>query len=805
VNLVDKRAALMFGCALVALGSAQSAFAQATAPSPETTASPEQPAADSDQTQASAGQQPAAGQAMGADIIVTAQKRAERLLDVPSSVTSVDTEALIDQNLVQMQDYANRIPGLQVTGGEVADISLRGVTTGGTVNPTVAILIDDIPYGSSTYLGAPPIPDLDPGLLQRIEVLRGPQGTLYGASSLGGLIKFVTRDPSTTEFFGRVEIGVASVQDGDTGYSTRAFVNVPIMADRIGLSVSGFYRRDPRWIDTLVGATEPPGRVGPGPVTGGTLFRDANENKVWGGRAALLIRPIDALTITLSALRQKGESQGGGGALICSLCGPVGFPEVTTDRRYSNVDLRTTLAGVDPSTEPSTSDIGLYSIRMNLDLGFGEVTSISAWGRNRISTVNDATSGFGSILDFDLGFPGTPVYPTEGKYTFGEPNSTNKFTQEVRLAGSVGTFDYLVGVFHTDEDTNFQQVIERLGPDPVVTVYSGSNLSTYKEDAVFGNLTWHATEKLELQVGARYAANDQKYNIVEVIDHPAQVLFGPGANRLFESSEKAFTWHVTPSYKFNPDVMAYIRVATGYRPGGPNTETPGAAPTFGNDSVINYEAGLKGSFFNRVLTLDTALFQINWKDIQLQNTAIPSQFIFFENGNEARVRGLEMAASVRPYRGISIDGNMTLLDAKLTEDLDRSTPDVQRLFGEAGDRLPFSPKFSANIGARYDFALSDALDAYAGVNLSYVGSRMGAFNQDTPAIRLQRPRIPSYSVVDLNAGLTLHNRWKLNFFARNVFDKKGFVGIGTGNGTLPRATGQLIRPRMIGVIASTDF
>lgn len=775
--------------ALGGLSAASVATAQEAAPKATDVSSP--------------GQQPTSAGEFGGEIIVTAQKRDERLIDVPTAVTSVAASSLIDQNLVQMTDYAARIPGLQVSGGRTENISLRGITTGGLSNPSVATLIDDIPYGSSTYLGRAPIPDLDPGTLERIEVLRGPQGTLYGASSLGGLVKFVTKEPSTKDFSGRAEIGANMVEDGGEGWSARASLNIPIMADRIGLSVSGFYRNDPRWIDTLAGGAEPDGRVGPGPVTGGTLFKNANKNENWGGRVALLLRPVDGFTVTLAAVRQKGDSRGGGATAICSLCGTTDLSEVTFDRRYSNVNLRT-VVGLSPFAGGSTRDLGLYSVRMNLELGDHQITSISAWGRNRETSLTDG-SFISESLDVDLGFPGTPVYATPGDYQFGAPISTNKFSQEIRISTSNSVFDYIAGVFYTTENSLNSEAIFRRGPAPIVTVYEGRNRSSYKEKAVFGSATLHATDKLDLQIGARYGDNKQTYDVQSIIDPVAQPVLGPNEQNSFRSKENIFTWLISPSYHFTPDVMGYLRVANGYRPGGPNTQTPGAEPTFDSDTVINYEAGLKGYFLNRAVTLDATIFQIDWKDIQLQNTSLPSQFLFFVNGNKARARGMELAATVRPTKGLSIDGNFTILDAKLTEDLDRSTEEVQRLFGQAGDRLPSSAKFTANIGAQQSVDLSGSTEGYLGFNLTYVGSRLGPFNQDTPDILLQRPVVPSYTSLDLRAGLTIQKTWKLNVYVRNLFDEKGFESVGTSNGTQPRATAELIQPRTIGFTASVDF
>lgn len=711
-------------------------------------------------------------------IVVTAQKRTERLLDVPVAVSAVSSESLISQNLSSVRDFYTRVPGIQLSGRTTQDISLRGISAGGVTNPTVAILIDDVPFGSSTFLGRPPIPDLDPAVLQRVEVLRGPQGTLYGASSLGGLIKYVTRDPSTTEWRARAEIGASTVADGGTGWTTRGSLNIPIVDDRIGATVSGFYRDDPRYIDSLT-------------PTGATI-RNANKNVVWGGRAALSVKATENFTITGSALIQRRDYAGSESIDVCSSCDilPATPTSVIFDAR-STPNVRTALAAVVPGKEKQE----LYTARALLDLDGVQVVSISAWGHSDRQSTDDDTGTFG-FLD--------SVYGPGGIYLFGEPNKTHKFSQEVRLSTSARGIDVLGGAFYTNERSSIVQLLDRAGTGPNVTTYAGSNLSTYKEMALFGDATVHLSEKLSVQVGGRYAVIDQTYRVFSVVDGPAQAIFGPGEDELFKASEKAFTWLVTPTYKFTPDMMVFARIASGYRPGGPNTQTPGAARTFGKDTVINYEIGFKGQFFDRRLTLDTSIFQIDWDDIQLQNTALPSQFVFFENGKKARSRGLEFAGSYRPWSGMTIDTNATILEAELTQTLDRSTATVQRLRGVAGERLPFSAKTSFNIGAQQDFPIAEDLVGYVGFNVSYVGNRMGLFNQDSAQAAISRVKLPAYTAVDLRGGLEINDRWKINIFAKNLFDKKGVVSGTTGNGTrLPEAV--FIPPRTIGAILSVEM
>jgi len=229
------------------------------------------------------------------EVVVTAQKREERLQDVPVPVTAISGDTLVNSNQLLLQDYYASVPGLSLTPTTASSLilAIRGVTTGQT-NPTVGVTVDDVPYGSTTLLGGGTVvPDIDPGDLARVEVLRGPQGTLYGASSMGGLLKFVTADPSTDSVGGRIQAGLSGVQNGaDIGYNVRGSVNLPIN-DTLAVRASAFTRRDPGYIDNPV------------------LHVDGiNEARINGGRLSALWRPLEDFTLKLSALYQESKSDG---------------------------------------------------------------------------------------------------------------------------------------------------------------------------------------------------------------------------------------------------------------------------------------------------------------------------------------------------------------------------------------------------------------------------------------------------------------------------------------------------------------
>ena len=665
------------------------------------------------------------------DIIVTAQKRSERLLDVPVAVTAVSTAALLARNLVQVRDFYATVPGLSYAGGSgQTTLALRGVTTSLAGNPTVGVTVDDVPFGSSSALGygGRLSPDLDPSTLDRIEVLRGPQGTLYGASSLGGLLKYVTTAPSTTEWSGRAEAGASFVDHGSEGWSTRGSINAPVLTDRVGLSLSGFYRRDPGYIDNV-----------------STGKSDWNTARAHGGRAALLIKPAEDVTVLLSALMQNLDGKGS--------------PNIEVSPGYMPLAGQLATAA-SQSDDLFSTRLRLFTGRITADLGFGELTSITAYGENRYRASPDQSVRFAGLLGA-FGLAGN-------RAVLANSFRTDKFSQEVRLASAGdGGLDWLVGSFYTKEKTLGLQTLDALNRTSgalVQRLLTASFPSNLEELAGFADLTYKITDKLDIQVGGRYSHNRQDY---------VEVATGPLAGDpipLSRSSDNSFTWLVTPRYKFSADTMAYVRVASGYRPGGPNSNVGNIPRSYDPDTTVNYELGLKGTTLDRLVTYTASLFWIDWKDIQLAQTDPATQFLYFTNGSGARSRGAEVEVSIRPWRGMILAGNAAYTDAELTRGLPGSATPGQQV-GNAGDRLPYAAKFAANLNADQEFDLGNGLAASLGGSVSYLGKRLGTFASapDTP-----RGTAPAFTTFDLRGGVEYRGiRWSL--YVRNLSDKRGYT------------------------------
>ena len=554
-----------------------------------------------------------------AEIIVTAQKRTERLQDVPVPVTSISAEKLVESNQFRLEDYYSSVPGLNLSTngvGGAAVVAIRGVTTGGgsVVNPTVGILVDDVPFGSSTGLGGGnSYPDIDPSDLARVEVLRGPQGTLYGTSSLGGLIKFVTADPSTDGFSGRVASDVSTTYNADgPGYGGRAAVNVPI-SETLAVRASGYARRDSGYVDN--------------PVYG---LRGVNWDNAAGMLASALWSPSDVFSLKLGALLQN-----------------------TTARGLAYVSIAPGLGDLQQNTLPGAGqvdrDYKVFSAVVRAKLGGVDLTSISGYAINSLFDTYDYTQVYGSFLTPYFGGAGTIQY---------EHNKTEKPTQEIRLSGHAGTLiDWLVGGVYTHENTSYIQDLE--SADSSTGAILGSavqfNFPTlYTEYAAFTDLTVHFTDRFDVQIGGRESHITQRYN--ETDSGPAiPSFYGTPSPYIFpqtDTSDNAFTYLLTPRFRLSSDLMLYARIASGYRAGGPNPSAAafGLPLSFSPDKTKNYEIGVKASIPNFPLSVDASIYRIDWQDIQL-TAATPNGLGYISMAVVPRAKGSSLRSSQSPFMG----------------------------------------------------------------------------------------------------------------------------------------------------------
>ncbi|WP_167762432.1 TonB-dependent receptor [Brevundimonas intermedia] len=692
------------------------------------------------------------------DVIVTAQKREERASDTPLSLSVLTGETLQATGATQLSDFAATVPGLSFTSNGVGQgqVNLRGVTTGLNVSPTVGIYVDEVPYGSSTSFAGAAQLALDVGLfdIERVEILRGPQGTLYGASTMGGLLKYVTKAPDPAGFGGGLRAGVNATAHGGVGYDLAGALNAPFAGDTAAVRLNGFYTKDAGFIDNLTLGEE-----------------DANTSEVFGGRVDVLFNPTDDLSVRLTAFAQDIKRDGSGS---------VDVNPATNEPVDGEYDQRR-------FSEPFTQDFRLASAVVNYDFGPAQLTSVTSYQTSDINHVTDVSALYVPLLGgFGFALGSTPLV---------KEVDTDKFTQEARLAGSWGAIDWIAGGFYTREKSFQLQTLPATdvtgAPFPILLL-NAELPSLYEETAAFGTATWHVTDRLDLSGGLRYAKNEQTYEQIA-----SGLLVAPAPKR--SSSENVTTYLANAKYRLNDRSIAYLRYATGYRPGGPNmvsndpvTGEPLAPPTFDSDSLESYEAGYKVSTADGRFGLDASIYLIDWTDLQI--VALRNGVGVVANASEAAIKGAELTVTARPVPALTLVGSLSLMDAQLEAD----SPD---LGGQKGDALPDAPDVTLALSADYAFSLG-GYDADVGATVRYVDDRVASFDQSPGSPQHQ---LPDYTTVDLRAGVDF-GQVRAQLYVRNLFDEFGELSAVT---SFSVAGGPIqitpLRPRTIGLTLSRRF
>ncbi len=710
------------------------------------------------------------------EIVVTATKRTENLQDVAESVSVISGTALQEQSRAQLSDYLAYTPGVAVSttgsAGQSA-ITIRGIAPLAS-NSKVATYIDEAPLGSSgiwAQSGGLTL-DLLPFDLNRLEVLRGPQGTLYGASSMGGLLKYVLTTPDTTTFSGAFAVDGSGVQGAhEPGESVMAHVNLPILQDILATSLSGFYKYTPGFIDNAY-----------------TGSRDTNDLRQYGGRVGLFWKPADNLTVKLNGLWQTTQSADDA---LESFANPTVAPTVATQPSLvSDGTGFGRLTANKAFLEPFNNRVRFYSGTVDWDLGFADFVSATSWSRLSSEQTVDQTLAFGEFPEL-LGLsPGV----ANAHLHF----DLRKFTQELRLTSpQSNAVSWQIGAFYTNERQSNVQVVDSfdIAYQPIADLAPHSlyvNIPTkYREYAAFGDVTWKITSVFDVTGGVRYSKNKQDFDYTE-----SGALLGlpqspPITLPPVPSAEANTTWMSNARYHFSSDVMTYFRVATGYAPGGANTPYPGVPQaTVGAERLTSYEVGLKAEFLQRRALLDVAVFHIDWRDIQLN--ALLNGISYSTNGGTARSDGIELSSSYSPFQGLTFGLNTAYTDAHLTSlNADVSTPFI------LGSQLQNVPKWTVSGTADYGWNLSSKWVAHIGGGVRWTDHETGI----QQAGGLPYFVLPSHTIVDANSSI-VSGPWTLRIFANNLTNSRahsfGLIDQSAVTGAIQQIDYTLIQPRTIG-------
>ncbi len=715
------------------------------------------------------------------EVIVTAQKRAESLQDVPLSIQAIPTERLEQLHVASFADYAKFLPSLSYqSGGQsggpgFSRAYMRGVATGGDgvhsgSLPSVGTYLDEQPI--TTIQGALDVHIYD---VERVEVLAGPQGTLYGASSQSGTIRIITNKPDPAGFAAGYDLEANSVSDGDTGYLVQGFVNMPISSNA-AIRLVGWGRHDAGYIDNVPGTVTYP-------TSGVTINNTArveenyNDADTYGARAALKIDLNDTWTVTTGVMGQKQSINGSYGYRTSADLDITRFNPESTEDRWMQAAL--TVQGKFASFDVVYA--GSYLNRKD------EVQSDYV----DYSFYYDDCCGYGSYIFNDNG---DYIDPTQ--YILGK-DRYDKQSHELRISSTTdGRLQYVAGLFAQDQSHDIEQryVINDIATSIEVTGWDDTwwlteQVREDKDYALFGELTYDITDKLSVTGGIRFfesrnsivgflgfgLTNDFTSATGEKSCNPLlgpapSVNGGPCTNLNKSVKDTGNSPKLNFTYRFDDQRLVYATYSEGFRPGGINRRL--AFPAYQPDFLTNYEVGWKTAWAGDSLRFNGALFHQDWEDAQFaflgQNSL--TQIV---NAGSARIRGVEADLLWAATDNLTLIGGVSFIDAELTdnfcEDLVNGAP-VDNCASPAavpGTELPVTPDFKANLSARYNFSLG-AFDAHVQGAMVYSGSRWPDLRSTQRAIL---GREPSYTIADFTFGIE-NDAYSVELFVNNAFDKR---------------------------------
>jgi outer membrane receptor protein involved in Fe transport len=693
-------------------------------------------------------------------IIVTAEKRSEDIQNVPISISVIDESTLENLHATQLSDYAGYLPGFTVVSAGApgqASLGVRGITPL-SAGSTVATYIDETPLGTSSNYGGGSnnVLDLLPYDFQSLELLRGPQGTLYGAVALGGVLRYVTRPPDLNESWWRFGADTFSTEGGsDLGFGGRFGFNTPLVPGKLALSASIARQDSPGYIDN---------------VRTGKKDQDAYTQQA--AHASLLWQADENLSVRLQAILSKNDADSGAS---------TGLDPITLKPTHGDLENDNYIP------EPYKKDTDYYNATVNWDLGFADFVSSTSYAETTQHNTLDASLVYGIVFPlFGLPDPGISAVRYDLKLY--------KTTQEFRLAShDDGPVEWLLGAFYTNENSTQNQAASAQfldyssipGLDPLAVI---ALPSTYKEYALFGDLTYKFNATFDVTGGVRFAHNKQTFQ-----EHTSGALTGV-VDLVGDSAEDVTTWSFSPRMHLSADQMLYLRIATGYQPGGPNIALPGVPLSVDASTLTNYEVGWKALFDDNRVMLDAAVFDIEWDKIQV--TAQASGVGYLANGGTARSRGLEFSSMYAPMPGLRLGFNGAWTDAVLTEA-------IPSLGGLDGDRLPAIPKWAMSATADWSFPAWSGWDGRVGGGLRYVGDSFSGVEHATSTYPQD-----SYTVLDLNADVS-NERWTIRMYIKNLTDKRVYTSLSSlpnaATGEVEKVNGVPLQPRTIGISFDAKF
>jgi iron complex outermembrane receptor protein len=700
------------------------------------------------------------------EVIVTATKRNENVRDIPVAMSALTGADLAASNANSLSDYITRVPGVVFNDYQpgISEVVIRGVsattyheqgqTTVGYYLNEVVLVEPGFPIG---------IPDIDTFDLDRVEVLRGPQGTLFGSSALGGLVNYIARtaDPKKFDSAAQALLGSGKNQSGDVNYAIKGMVNVPLIDDKLAVRVTALQRFDAGYLDNP-----------------GTGVNGSNDFRTRGLRTSVVFTPSDTTKITFLSAYQDTQLD---------------------DQTY--VTLGTYLRDT-PRAEPQKTDFWLSSLRLDQDLQFATLTVLGSYDKKNNTTV--FTYPYAYVTGVTTG--------AAAAYDIGKADAKIK-TIEARLASKGdGPWRWLIGSSYMRADKFSADHIYQQGAAAFIDAnpgdfggYPGSVLApgdsiygyiadtSNKDFGVFGELSFRPVKQIELSVGGRYFDTKNSATITNAAGSLGAGSFTP-ADTTFGTTQKegGFTPKATVAYRPNGSSLLYVTYSEGFRVGGPNPNAAilaGIPKSYQSDTVKNYEIGTKLTLLDHRLLLDLTAFHLDWKNIQARLfTDAPYYYSYVTNAGSAKIDGLEFSVAYQLNHWVNFSTNGTYQNARLSTFL----PDTFAVGGgyPAGTTLPGSSKWSIANNLKFQFA---EVRGAPGLELAhrYLSRAPVAFGNPPPAER------GNFNVFDLRAFIGIGDNYRVLAFVDNLLDKYGVLNAPFSTQTVP--AGSIIRPRTYGL------
>ncbi len=759
-------------------------------------------------------------------IIVTATKRDANLQDIPFSINAQTADDIQKTGATSLEDLSRNVAGLTIQnlGPGQSQVSIRGVSAGQIVRDQpgvkeqVGVYLDESVISLSLFT-----PDLDLFDLNRVETLRGPQGTLFGSGSVGGTVRYITNQPKLGTTEGAVEGNVNLVDGDDFGGHLKGAINAPL-GDKAAIRAVGYYTQYGGFINAR--------------REGGGVTEDINDGERYGGRIALTFEPSESLSITPRVIYQKISTDGFNRQEVFNLYAnpfTTTRPAVTFNEREQHLLLQ---EGFEDETIIADATI---------KVGFGgvDLTSVSSYTDRNILVSRDASALTGSV-SVDLGFPTAGVLLPSN---LADTTKVQSFTQEVRLSSNgEGPFQWVLGGFYSNTDRDYAQRLPTPGYDaftdarfgagtsagtangfPLNSPYNADIVYDIKQRAVFGEASYMFGEQFTLTAGGRY------YDFSEDRLFKSGGLFSNADNQTGSTKSDGFTPRVLASFKATDGITINAQASKGFRLGGINDPlniplcsggatgidalTFGNRPRYDDETLWNYELGVKTQ--GRGFTFNAAAFYTDISNLQVTADAgsCSSRVVF--NVPKAHTQGFEFELSASPADGLDLGISGSIVSAKFDSSVTTTAGAVIAGIRD-GNRLPTVPKFQISANASYSFPISDGAEAYVSTSVQHVGNRVtqpsdqegnprsfisglafgGAPGTDATTLNLV---LPSYELVNFSAGVDFDNGLSVIGYLNNLFDENALLSFDRERGGRARLGFSTNSPRTYGITVRKTF